>query len=292
MNLFITHCTNGTLIVNPFTYELLDGLIMPWCNQVSKYLCTSPWSCLGIVQCGKDTGLSSHCWYHMFYEVTIFQVFTLYEDLLVVINQIDKMLCWYHIKLVSFPMFSWKGSQSISFLQLKSVELVSDLGPNLGFSILGLMSWVGPASTWQLLVSISCGGTGWNLIEMLSPSWSIVALYSFSVHSASYNSAANKGCLIHTLYLLVLIIITGIVLAFGIATCQLITMPSGILWCSASSTRHVILGAKLLVHPRIVMVELPGMQIGCCLVPIFTWSISPSFLLKMVGFFLAKWANF
>ena len=139
---------------------------------------------------------------------------------------------------------------------------------------------MGPASTWQLLVLISWGGTGWKPTEMLSPSQFIFALYSISSHSASNNSAANKGCLIQTLYLLVLIMITGIVLAFGIAMHQLITMPSGRLWCSTCSTRHVILGGSLLVHPCIVMVEFVGMQIGCCLVPIVTWPINPSFLIK------------
>ena len=57
-------------------------------------------------------------------------------------------------------------------------------------------------------------------------------------------------------------------------------MPSSRLWCSACSTRHVILGGNLLVHPGMVIVEFPGMQIGCCLVPIVTWAINPSFLIK------------
>ena len=109
---------------------------------------------------------------------------------------------------------------------------------------------------------------------------SIVALYSISLHSALYNSAANKGCLTHMLYLLVVIIMMGIVLAFGIDIHQLITILSGRLWCSACSIRHVILGGNLLVHPRIVIVEFLGMQIGCCLLPIVTWPISPSFLRK------------
>ena len=58
---------------------------------------------------------------------------------------------------------------------------------------------------------------------------------------------------------------------------QLFTMPSGRLWCS---TRHVTLGGNLLVHPSKVIVELPGMQIGCCLMPIVTWPINPSLLIK------------
>ena len=110
--------------------------------------------------------------------------------------------------------------------------------------------------------------------------WFIFTLYSISSHSASNNSAAKKGCLIHTLYLLVFIIITGMVLAFGMAIHWLITMPSGRLWCFACSTRHVTLDGNLLVHPSIVIVEFPGMQIGCCLVPIVTWPIIPSFLIK------------
>ena len=35
-----------------------------------------------------------------------------------------------------------------------------------------------------------------------------------------------------------------------------------------------------MVHSGIVMVELPGMKIGCCLLPIVTWHINPSFLIK------------
>ena len=80
--------------------------------------------------------------------------------------------------------------------------------------------------------------------------------------------------------MLVLIIIMGIVPAFGIARHQLITMSSGRLWCSTCSSGHVILGSNLLVHPTIVMVEFPKLQIGCCLLPIVTWPISPSFLRK------------
>ena len=77
-----------------------------------------------------------------------------------------------------------------------------------------------------------------------------------------------------------LIRITGIDLAFGIVTHQFIIMPSGRLWCSVHSTRHVILDGNLLVHSRIVIVELPGMQIGCCSMPIVTWPINPSLPIK------------
>ena len=65
-------------------------------------------------------------------------------------------------------------------------------------------------------------------------------------------------------------------------------MLSGRLWCSACSTWHVTLGCNLLVHPSMVIVEFPGMQIGCCLVPIVTWPINPSFLIKDAWTFLAK----
>ena len=57
-------------------------------------------------------------------------------------------------------------------------------------------------------------------------------------------------------------------------------MSSGRLWYSVCPTRHVILGSNLLVHPRIVIVEFLGIQIGCCLLPIVTWPINPSFLRK------------
>ena len=42
----------------------------------------------------------------------------------------------------------------------------------------------------------------------------------------------------------------------------------------------MILGGTLLVHPGIVIVELPGMQIGCCLFPIVTWPINLSLPIK------------
>ena len=44
-----------------------------------------------------------------------------------------------------------------------------------------------------------------------------IALYYILLQSTSNNLAANKGCLIQTLNLLVLIRITGIDLAFGVA---------------------------------------------------------------------------
>ena len=39
------------------------------------------------------------------------------------------------------------------------------------------------------------------------------------------------------------------------------------------------------------MVELLGMQIGCCLVPIITWPINQSFPIKDGWTFLSKLAN-
>ena len=55
----------------------------------------------------------------------------------------------------------------------------------------------------------------------------------------------------------------------------------------------MILDGNLLVCPRIVIVELPGMQIGCCLVPIVTWPISPSLPIKDGwAYFLDNSANF
>ena len=195
-------------------------------------------------------------------------------------------------KLASFPMFNWKGSQSNSSLKLKFAELVSGLGPHSGLSTLGLSGWMGHASTWQLLVSISCGGTGWNPTEMLSPSQFIIALHFISLHSASNSLAANKGFLILTLYLLVFMMITGMFLAFGIVTHWLITMPSGRLWCSACSTRHVILGGNLLVHPGIVIIEFLGMQIGCWLSPFIAWPINPSFLIKDGWTFFSQVSQF
>ena len=52
-----------------------------------------------------------------------------------------------------------------------------------------------------------------------------------------------------------------------------------------------MLGGNLLVCPRIVMVELLGMQIAQCLVPIVTWPINPSFPRIDGWTFLAKQAN-
>ena len=69
-------------------------------------------------------------------------------------------------------------------------------------------------------------------------------------------------------------------LAFGIATHWLTTLPCGEIQCSACSTRHVVLVGNLLVCPRIVIAEFLRIQIGCCLLPIVTWPISPSFLMK------------
>ena len=115
---------------------------------------------------------------------------------------------------------------------------------------------------------------------MFSPFQSIVAIYSNWLHYASYNSSANNGCLTHTLNLFVLTNMMGKALAFGIATHQLTTMPSSTLWFSTCSTRHVVPGGNLLEHPRIVIVEFPGIQIGCCLLPIVTWHMNPSFLRK------------
>ena len=51
---------------------------------------------------------------------------------------------------------------------------------------------------------------------------------------------------------------------------------------------HVTLGGNLLVCPGMVMVELLGMQIGCCLVLIVTWHINQSFLIKDGGTFFSQ----
>ena len=164
-------------------YGLSDGQIMPWCNQVSRHLHTSPWSCLGIVQCGKCTVLSVivsiiFCMRSQYPRSSLCKE----KTSLLLYTRSMKFLCWSHVKLASFPMLSWKGNQSISFLQSKSVELVPSLGPNSGFSISGLVGWMGSASTWQLLVLISWGGTGWNLIVMLSPScWPIFYFSAFCI---------------------------------------------------------------------------------------------------------------
>ena len=42
----------------------------------------------------------------------------------------------------------------------------------------------------------------------------------------------------------------------------------------------MILGGTLLVHPGIIIVELLGIQIGCCLFPTVTWPINPSLPIK------------
>ena len=174
---------------------------MPWQNQVSGHFCTSCWSCLGIVWCGKYTGLlvivGMVCLMRLKYPRSSSHK---EKTSLFSYTRLRKWFCWSHINLASFPMFSWKGSWSILFLKLNSVELVSGLGPNSGFSILGLLDWMGLASTWLLLVSISWEGTGWNPTEMLLPSWFIFVLYPISSHSTSNNLAANKGCLIYIHY--------------------------------------------------------------------------------------------
>ena len=175
-------------------YGLLDGKIMPWHNQVSRHLCTSHWSCLGIVQCSKYTGLSVVVGIVCLMRSQYPRSSSCKEKTsLLSCTKLMKWLCWSHINLASFLMFSWKGCWSNSFWKLNSAELVSGLGPNSGFSISGLLDWMGPTSTWLLLMSISWGGTGWNPTEMLLPSWFIVTLYSVALHSTSNNSAANKA---------------------------------------------------------------------------------------------------
>ena len=72
----------------------------------------------------------------------------------------------------------------------------------------------------------------------------------------------------------------GIALAFEISMYWLTTMPSGKLRYSTCYIKHVVLGGNLLMHPRIVIAEFLGIQIGCCLLPTVTWPISPSFLMK------------
>ena len=179
-----------------------------------------------------------------------------------------------------FPNIKLERQLIYFSLKIKICRISVQSRAKFWFFNLGLVGWMGPASTWQLLASVSWGGIGWNQIVMFSLSQAIVALYVIESHSASYISAANKGCLTHTLCLLVLIIIMGIALAFGIAMHQLNTMPSCRMWCSACSIRHVVLGGNLLVCPGMVIVEFPGIQIGCCLLPIVTWPINPSFLRK------------
>ena len=89
-----------------------------------------------------------------------------------------------------------------------------------------------------------------------------------------------KGCLTHTLNLFAFTSIMGMALAFSIPVHWLTTMPSDKLWCSTFSSKHVVLGGKLLIHPRMVMAEFLEKPIGFCLLPIATWPISQSFLIK------------
>ena len=68
------------------------------------------------------------------------------------------------------------------------------------------------------------------------------------------------------------------VLAFGMH--WLTTMPSDKLFSFRCPTRHGVLGGNLLVHPRIVIADLLGIQRGSSLLLKITWPISPSFLMK------------
>ena len=152
-----------------------------------------PHSCLGIVWCSKYTGFSVVgivCFMRSQYprsssckEKTSLLLWT----------RLMNQLCWSQINLASFLMFNWKGSLSNSFSKLNSAEFVSGQGSNSGLSILGLSGWMGPASIWQLLMSIRWGGTAWKPTKVLLPSWFIFGLHSISSHSAWNNSAANKG---------------------------------------------------------------------------------------------------
>ena len=68
--------------------------------------------------------LVCHGQYGMFDEITISQVFIMKgEDLLIIIDQLDKMALLLMHKIASFFMFNWKGNQSSSFLKLMSENL-------------------------------------------------------------------------------------------------------------------------------------------------------------------------
>ena len=183
-------------------------------------------------------------------------------------------------KLSSFLIFNLKGSCSTSVWKSNSAQPVFCLRPNFGYSILGSVDWMGPASTWWLLMLTIVWDTDWNPILMLPSSWPIVVLYSIWSHSTWYNSAAKMGCLIHSLNLLVLTKIMGMTLALGIAMHLLTMMPNGKLLCSAYSTRNMVLCGNSLVHPGVVIAEFLGIPVDCCLLPIVTWPISPSLLIK------------
>ena len=167
-------------------------------------------------------------------------------------------LCCSCVILTVFPIFNLKGRQSISAWKSKFVAFTSGLGPKDGFSseVGGVISSV-VDSTFSDLTLMESGATGEKDILMLSPCLSMLALCSISsIWSMLNNSAANKSCQIHTFCLVVLTRMTGTLLAFVVATHLLITMPGGRLWCWAYSTRQVIFGGILLVHPGTVISEL------------------------------------
>ena len=173
------------------------------------------------------------------------------EDLWMIIYDIYKLALLFMCHFNSSPMFNLKGRQSTSALKWKFVDFTSGLGPKDGFALEmgGSISGV-TDSTCSDLTLMDMGATGEKDIWMLSPCLSMSALCSiFSISSALNNSAANKGCQIHTFCLLVLTRKTGTLLAFVVATHLLITIPGGRLWCWACSTRQIIFDETLLVCP-------------------------------------------
>ena len=232
---------------------------MPCCRQVSKYLCTFPCSCGGMVHCGKYTGLS----------IVIGIVCVIQSHYLRSSSYKEKTSGWSKLRsmnqfywtcgiFVSFPKFNLKGRYCISASKSKSVALVLGLGANVGLSTeLGGDISVDIASTcfyWTLMV---LGTTGRNDISTSSPFLSMLALCSTWWSSTMYNLVANNGCCKQIFCLVVLIRIIGTDLALIIATHLFTTMPIGGLWCSVCSTRHVTFNGILFVCPRMVMTEFP-----------------------------------
>ena len=144
------------------------------------------------------------------------------------------------------------------------MAFTSGLGWKDGFSLeVGGVILDGVVSTCSNLTLIVLGATGEKDILMLSPFLSMLAQCSISsMWSVINNSVANKGCQIHTFSLVVLIRMIGTLLAFVVAEHLFMTMPRGRLWCSACSTRQVILGGILSVCPGTVMAKLLGTQTG------------------------------
>ena len=124
---------------------------------------------------------------------------------------------------------------------------------------------------------IRCNRQEWyvNVVSL-----TILALSPIWWQSTINNSVINKGCHVQIFCLVMLIRMIGTALALTVATHLLTLMLRCRLWCSACSTRYVILDGTLVVCPWTVMTEFLGIQTGFFFDPIVTCPIHSFSVLK------------